>query len=205
MPGIKAQDGNENEANGSFGIKGGLNLTTMSVDDVDENNVFPSFHVGFWGKVPISEKFAVQPEVLFSVKGMKAEYDEDFLGVPVVDGETTLKLSYIDVPVYFVYNLSEDFNFHLGPYVSFLLDANLDADNEILGFIDIDNEDDLDKDNFNKVDAGISAGLGFNLNNFLFGFNYNLGLTEVAKEDAAEALIGDAKNNVIQVYVGLAF
>jgi hypothetical protein len=188
------------------GIKGGLNLSTLSVEDANDNNMVPGFHLGVWGKVMLSDAVGIQPEMLFSSKGVKTIYDEEFLGFDVADGETKLKLNYIDIPIYLVYNLSDDFNFHLGPYFGILMNASMETDTEILGFIDIDDEEEIDREEFNAVDIGISAGLGFELDPIVLGFNYNLGLQQVAKEgEATEELLGDAKNNVIQIYIGFNF
>ena len=66
--------------------------------------------------------------------------------------------------------------------------------------------DELDRDHFNSLDYGLTAGLGFDLDPMIFGLNYNLGLNQVAKDDdVSHDLLGDAKNTVIQVYVGLKF
>lgn len=184
-----------------LGIKAGLNLSNMSVEGADDSNILPGFHVGAFTSVPIgTSAFSVQPEVLFSTKGMKAEY------TGIVTGETTYRLNYIDIPVYLVYNLARDFNFHAGPYVGFLLNANTETDAEVLDFLEITNQDDLDKEYFNGTTVGLSAGLGFSLMKFDLGFNYSFGFIPVADEEKAlEPLLGDAKNNVIQVYVGYRF
>ena len=181
-----------------FGIKAGLNLSNMSVDGADDSNILPGFHVGAFTSVPIgTSAFSVQPELLYSTKGMKAEYTES------VTGEATYRLNYIDIPVYLVYNLARDFNFHAGPYVGFLLNAHTEFDSEVVDFLEITSED---EDYFNSITVGLSAGLGFSLMKFDLGFNYSFGFIPVADENKAlEPLLGDAKNNVIQVYVGYRF
>ena len=188
------------------GIKGGLNLASMSIEDADDKNIIPRFHAGVWGRMMINEQFGVQPEILYSARGVKAVYDADFLGFDIADGETTLDLAYIDIPIYLTYNLSEDFNFHLGPYLGILLNAKIETDAEILEFLNYNNMDDVDREEFNPLDFGISGGLGFTIDPVNFGFNYNLGLRQAAKAGSnMEDHINDAKNNNIQVYVGLVF
>ncbi len=189
-----------------FGVKGGLNLANMTIEDANDKNIRPGFHLGVSAKLPLTDQFAIQPELLYSTKGVEMNYDEDFLGIDIADGESDFKFAYLDIPVYLVFNLSEDFNFHFGPYVGFLLDAEVDTDAEVLDFIDIDDNEDLDRDHFKSTEFGLSGGLGFEFGSFKTGFNYNHGLTQVAEDDdPAEVLLGDAKNNVIQVYVGLLF
>ncbi len=183
------------------GIKGGLNLSTLSVDGSDDSNLKAGFHAGVYSKIPMSSYFAIQPELMYSGKGVKVNYDES----AVASGESQFNLHYIDLPVLLVFNLSEDFSIQAGPYVSYLIGANTETDASFFG-ADIDSEDELDRDHFQSLDYGFSAGLGFDLNPLLFGFRYNIGLQQVAKDDdVSYDLLGDAKNSVIQLFVGLKF
>jgi len=187
--------------NKSSGIKGGLNFASLSTDGNNDKNLKMGFHAGVFTKIPFSETFAIQPELLYSGKGIKLNYDES----AIADGETKFNLNYIDVPVKLVFNLSEDFEFQFGPYFSYLINANTDTGAELLGG-EIDSNDELDREHFNTFDYGLTAGLGFDLDPMIFGLNYNLGLKQVAKDnDVSYDLIGDAKNMVIQAYVGLKF
>lgn len=188
------------------GVKGGLNLSFLTLDDVGDKNILPGFHAGVFGRIPLSSSVAFQPEILFSTKGTKIVYNEEFLGIQLADGESKFRLNYIDVPLYLVFNLSEDFNFHFGPYAGYLMNANVETTGEILSFIDVDSSEDLDRSYFNKLDYGLSGGLGFSFENVELGFNYNIGLQKVAKDDEALSnLLEDSKNNVIQVYLGFSF
>ncbi|MFP4471277.1 MAG: porin family protein [Bacteroidales bacterium] len=192
--------------NAGFGIKGGINLANMSIDDANDKNIRPGFYFGVMANLPLTMQFAVQPELLYSTRGVEMNYDEDFLGIDIADGETDFKLTYLDIPLYLVFNLSEDFHFYFGPYVGFLLDAKVDTKAEVLEFIEINDSNDLDRDHFKSTEIGLSAGLGFEFGSFITGFNYSHGLTQVAKDDdPSEALLGDAKNNMIQVFVGFLF
>ncbi|MGF1637266.1 MAG: porin family protein, partial [Cyclobacteriaceae bacterium] len=146
----------------------------------------------------LAGNFAIQPELLYSQRGAKYEYDGTFL-----DGEATFSLGYLDVPVYLVYNLSEDFNFKFGPYVGYMLSANVDG--EITGS-DFSGSRELNPANFNRVDAGLSLGLGFEPGSFIFGFNYNIGLTKIGKDgEFSGVILDDARNSLIQVYAGFKF
>lgn len=197
---------NLNAQENKFGLKGGLNLSSLNIDNADDNNIVPGFHAGFWGRIMLSDVVSFQPEVLYSGKGVKTVYNEDFLGVDVADGETKLNLNYIEIPLHFAYHLSEDFNFHAGPYVGMLMNASVETQGEVLDFIDIDNAEDLDRSEFNTLDYGISVGLGFNVDALMFGFNYSMGLNPVAKDgESMENLLDNAKNRNIQVYVGIMF
>lgn len=187
--------------NATSGLKGGLNFSSLSTDGNNDKNLKMGFHAGVFTKIPLSASVALQPELLYSGKGIKLNYDES----TVADGETKFNLNYIDVPVRLVFNLSEDFEFQVGPYFSYLVNANVDTDAEFFGG-DVISQDELDRDHFHAFDYGLSAGLGFDLDPLIFGFSYNLGLQQVAKDnDVSYDLLGNAKNTVIQVYAGLKF
>lgn len=188
------------------GIKGGLNLSWLSIDQANDNNIIAGFHAGVWGRKMVSENFGIQPEILFSGKGMKAVYNSNFLGFNVTDGTTKLNLNYIDIPIYLTYFLSEDFNFHFGPYVGFLMNAHIDTDAQILEFLNVNSSDNIDRSKFNSIDYGVSGGLGFNMDPLILGFNWGVGFNPVAKDGkSTEDLLGNAKNHVIQIYAGFAF
>lgn len=50
------------------GIKGGLNVTNLYIDEVDDENARYGFHVGVYGQFLASEAFALQPELLYSTR-----------------------------------------------------------------------------------------------------------------------------------------
>lgn len=57
----------------SFGIKGVLNISSISNVEGDglNSSSLVGFHAGFFGEFMISDKFAIQPEVLYSTQGVK--------------------------------------------------------------------------------------------------------------------------------------
>lgn len=184
-----------------FGVKAGLNMSNMTLENSDDSNLKFGLHAGVFNKIAITDRFAIQPELLYSSKGLKNEYDN--VGA---DGEVKFNLNYIDLPVKLVFNLAEDFTFQFGPYVGYLVNANVDTDAEVLGFFDVDSQDNLDRDKFNALDFGLTGGLGFDFDPLVVGFNYNLGLSQVAKDGEATAvMLGDARNTVIQIYAGILF
>jgi len=188
------------------GVKAGLNLSYLRVDRADQNNILPGFHLGLWSDLRVNQTFGIQPEILYSVKGTRTVFDEEIFGINIIDGEAKLGLHYIDIPVYLKINLSEEFNLHLGPYIGFLMFARAETDTEILEFIDVEESQDIDRDEFNKVDAGISGGIEFSLEPVFFGINYNLGLRQVAREgEPIELILGDAASTNMQLYVGISF
>ena len=50
-----------------FGVKAGLNLSTFTGDAEDAKSLV-GFQVGGFAEIKLTDKFAIQPEVLFSTK-----------------------------------------------------------------------------------------------------------------------------------------
>lgn len=84
------------------------------------------FQIGAGVQIPFGDKFSVQPEVLFSMKGGKSEYDAGGSpGLPVSRFTDVTNLNFIDVPILLQYKILGDLesDLHLlveaGPYVGF--------------------------------------------------------------------------------------
>lgn len=178
------------QSNARVGIKGGLNVSNLYVDDVDDENPRFGFHAGVYAQLLSSDVFALQPEILFSTKGTRTEYNS-----ALADGDIKFNLNYLELPVLAVFKLGDAAEIHVGPYFSYLLSANVDVDGDIDGY------EDLDRDNFNAWDYGLAAGIGFNLGNAQIGARYNYGLQKLANSDAADFALGDSKNSCAQVYI----
>ncbi len=173
------------------GIKGGLNVSNLYIDDVSDENLRPGFHIGVFTQLPVGEFFAIQPEIMYSTKGARATYDADLIDL---EGEYSFNLNYVDVPILATFRLGESADIHIGPYISYLAGASISADGSI------DDSADLDRDNFSTIDYGLSAGFQLNFSAISIGARYNYGLNQVAGSDAAEAILGDARNSLAQLY-----
>jgi hypothetical protein len=177
------------------GIKGGLNISNLFIDNVTDENARLGFHVGVYGQLFSSETFAIQPELLFSTKGSKNQYTSGSL-----NQEVKYNLNYIDLPILAVFKLGESVEIHAGGYASYLVNANISYSGDLANGVD-----EVDKDNLSSYDYGLAGGLGFNLNNVQIGFRYNYGLVKIADSDVARAAIGDAKNSVAQIFLSINF
>ncbi|GET25015.1 porin family protein [Prolixibacter sp. NT017] len=183
------------------GVKGGLNLSSISVDYGNDKNLKAGFFAGVYNKIPLGNTFALQPELLYSVKGVKYNYNNTFS-----NSETKVNLNYIDLPVKMVFNLSKNFDVQFGPYVSYLLNGDINTSTEVLNYYSQNSNKEIDRKDFNALDYGLSAGVGFDLESMLLGVNYNVGLNQVAKDGTTpHNMMGNAKNNVLQFYVGFKF
>lgn len=173
------------------GIKGGLNLSNLYIDNVEDENVRTGFNVGLYTQLMIGPVFAIQPEINYSTKGAKADYD--ILGF---QGENKFNLNYVDMPVLATFKLGDAADIHLGPYFGYLVGVSTSTNGD-LG----DSYKELDRDDYKKWDYGIAGGIALNFDPISFGFRYNYGLNKIADSQDAENLIGDAKNSVAQAYV----
>lgn len=174
------------------GIKGGLNVSNLYIDDLDDENARYGFNVGVFGQVLASETFAIQPELLFSTKGAKADYKG------IIDQTVKYNINYLDLPILAVFKLGESAEIHVGPYLSYLLNANISYSGDVTS-----GSDDIDRDNLKSFDYGLVGGFGLNFGAVQVGARYNYGLAKIADSDAAELVLGDSKNSVAQLYVSL--
>ena len=193
------QTSGESNLSTKFGIKGGLNLTNLHSDDFADNHLKAGFNVGIFSKIPVTPGFSIQPELLYSLKGSKSDYNNFLQG----SGEYRFNLGYVELPLLAVVNLTKNFSIHAGGYGAYLTDANIKDvkhDGKIVGITD------LNADKFNRWDFGLAGGVGFDIENFMMGARYNYGLTNVGKSgNMTGDVLGSAKNNGLSVYVGFGF
>lgn len=63
---------NVNAQEVKFGVKAGVNFASLGGDDASGFDGLTSFHVGALAEIGISEKFAIQPELVYSLQGASA-------------------------------------------------------------------------------------------------------------------------------------
>jgi hypothetical protein len=182
-----------------FGIKGGVNLTNMYVKDVSDENMKVGWNAGIYAKLPVTRGISIQPELLYTDKGAKENYNNFIEG----KGEYRFNLNYIELPVLAVFNVAKNFNLHVGPYISYLASVNIkDANSDGT----LNNVKDLNAEDFHRLDYGVAGGLGVDVANFTIGARYQYGLHEIGKSDnLSGAALKDSKNSAISLYIGFGF
>ncbi len=181
------------------GIKAGLNYSNIFSDGIDRNSLV-GFNAGLFAKVPVTSSFSIQPELYFTTKGSRLTYNSTF-----INGDAEFKLNYLELPVLMVFNLTRHFNVHAGPYVSYLLDGS--AKNKSSAPI-FDFENNLNKDDYNRLDAGVTAGIGLDISKISLGARYSYGMTTIGKENTfggTSYRFPDGNNSVFNLYVALSF
>lgn len=191
-----------------LGAKAGVNFASIGGDETSELDGRTSFHIGGLVEIPISEKFAIQPELLYSSLGAKVEGSETYMG-ETFSFEEKAKLDYITVPVMAKYYVMDGLSLEAGPQIGILVSAK----NEYTykgGGEDESGEDDM-KDSTNSLDFGLGLGAAYRLNNgVFFSARYVLGLSNILDYKDNEFDYGDLgsfkrHNNVIQLSAGFSF
>jgi LysM repeat protein len=174
----------------SFGLRGGINIAklTFSTSGVSAS-IDPKvgLMLGTYLTVMTSEKFGIQPELVYSSFGGS-------FNITNTSGQTvsvTSNYNYLSLPVMLRYNASENISIQAGPQLGLLLSATSSSGSQS---IDV-------KDTLNGIDFGGAFGLGFDFGAFNAGARYYLGLSNIAKNVPTGS---DQKvtNSAIQLFVG---
>jgi hypothetical protein len=176
--------------NTKAGIKAGLamyNMTASYEGESESGDMKMGLQAGgFVGIMMNQGKMAIQPELLFVMKGAQED---------IGDETGKMNLNYIQIPVLLKVILGESktkFNVFAGPAMSLLMSANASAGGES---VDI-------KDAYNSSEFGVVAGLGVDIDKICLEFRADLGLANIAA-DAPDDL--SVKNSGFGLLVGYAF
>lgn len=174
----------------SAGIRGDAMTNLNSLLDFTNGMLRTGSRTGFFAgpyvTVPLSEKFSIEPALYYTQKGtalkgglaIKAAL---FLGV---SAHAQLNAHYIDLPVLAKATFG-GFQVFAGPQVSYLTQAALKTTAGVLG-INLLNKKFNVTDQFNRWDAGLTGGVGYQFSNGVnLTASYDRGLSKV---DAAESL-----------------
>ena len=181
-----------------FGAKAGLNIANLTGDGADEVDSKTGFHIGGVVEIPISEAFAIQPELLFSSQGAKSEFSDEFR-----NAESTQTLNYINIPIMAKYYVTKGLSLQAGPQIGILVSSNFESEGSFDNGSEIESfeiEDDS-TDGISTIDFGLNFGAGYQLDaGLFFDARYNLGLSNINDEGDAEI-----QNGVFQISVGYKF
>ena len=196
------------------GIKCGLNIANLTGDDVENADPKICLVLGGFLTYELNEMFAIQPEVLFSMKGAKFEdeYTEEYSNYEYYDRtEGSWKLNYLEIPVLAKLNIPMESNvkpnIFIGPALGINLSATYDMDYEWWEKEDgviVDEgsgSDDGDIEDIKGADFGLIFGAGVEFGKITVDARYNLGLSTIDDSDEES----DVKNSVISIMLGYSF
>lgn len=153
----------------NIGIKGGVNAYTIKGDNTGNFDTKVSFHLGLIGHIHVSDQFAFQPELVYSVQGTQYE---------ALGQDVSLNLNYINVPLLFQYMFDNGFRLQAGPQLGFLASAKSEVN---------DNDTDV-SDDFESIDLGLALGVSYinPVSDFGVDVRYNLGLSNINENGNGE-------------------
>lgn len=172
------------------GYRAGINLTSMYISS-NGNEISAETPVGiqFGGmyEIPLAKKFTFQSGLVFTSKG--TDYKIDGVNYSITP-------AYIEMPVHLVYYAgtgSFKVSIFAGPYLSSAFGGyKIDT----TGFKDLTFGDSETKD-LKLLDIGLDAGLGINFNEYVFSFQYGIGLRNVSPREGLSM-----KNQVFGISIG---
>lgn len=171
-------------SNAKFGIKGGLNYSTVTKGDFEEGlDPRTSFHIGFVGEIPlVGNILSLQPEMLYSRQGFETNFM--LLGTNYKD---EYQVDYINIPVLLKLRAGNVLSFEAGPQFGLKINEKV-----------VSNNTQVERDNINEFDTALAGGVSLNFNEFFISGRYTYSLNEIIKDS-------NSKNSVFQVGVGLRF
>lgn len=154
------------------GIKVGLNVASLNVENGIDYNSIVSAHAGGLVHIHVSPHFAVQPELFLSGQGGER-------------GNEKIRLIYLNLPVLFQYLVGNGFRLHTGPQLGILLSAK-----QKIGNVEYDIKDVL-----NTADFGWEFGAGYQFPGSGLGLDlrYTVGITDITEGSS------DIQNRVFAV------
>jgi len=125
-----------------IGLKGGLNVADWGGEQADGWDAKVGFHVGGFANVAVGNKFSIQPELVYSTQGAKADMPGDDLKA---------RFNYINIPIMIRYELIKGLNAQLGPQFGFAVSRKFKRG---------DNTTDVN-DNYKGFDLGLGLGASY--------------------------------------------
>lgn len=177
------------QAKVELGLKGGLNLASLSTDVDASYESRTGYHLGAYTLIKVAN-IGIQPELLFSAQGTSYSYAS-------VNQDLQSDLKYLTVPVMLKFYLPLGINLQAGPQFGFLMSAEGDEVTFNGSTATVTSGQDI-KDQLKESDISAAFGAGWD---FPFGLNltarYLLGINDISESDD-----NDSKNRVFQVSLG---
>ena len=181
----------------------GLNFANMT-------NIYgsmkPGLNVGVAGEVMMTDNFAIEPGIFYSIQGSKLKES---------GASVKFKNDYLNIPFLFKGYVYEGFNLFAGPQIGIKVSSKLKASESGTSV-----STDIASDWFKSFDFSVAIGAGYQTSQgVMFSLSYNIGLTNVLDKDniasfinknsslgiSASDLDGKSRNGVLQFNVGWRF
>lgn len=145
-----------------FGLKAGLNITTITGDNSSIFSSSVAAHTGAFANIAINKQFSIQPEAVLSIEG--AKFSAGVTG--------RMSGTFINVPLLAQYKSVSGFLVQTGPQLGLLMSANQKVTGQASESI---------KDNLKSTNFSWAFGAGFQPKTSPVGFTvrYNLGISNI--------------------------
>jgi|TARA_B110000908_G_C10126867_1_gene390298 hypothetical protein len=154
-------------AQAQFGIKAGFNSSAIGTSESELNEMMSSrIGLQFGGVVtiPFTDAVQLRTGAIYNQKGATIDF---------LEGDITLALDYLEVPVDFAFMLGDGgFALSAGPYFAFLMSSKVKFDGESEDF-----------DDAKAMDVGLNFGASFTIQeSMIIDARYGMGLTNLSDD-----------------------
>jgi hypothetical protein len=171
-----------------FGLVGGGNWATVS--GMESNSYVRTWNLGFYFDIRMKEPWYLYTGVLVKSRlGVNDVTTNDLLFLEAdtypAEGTYSQQISYFLVPALFRYKFKNHMYVEAGPQFGLAYKGWVEYRSDIDGKQAAIRDDNLDK--LNRIDAGLSAGLGYTMlkgNGWTVGVRYYYGFVNVYKDRA---------------------
>lgn len=107
-----------------IGIKGGANITKVEGKSFKDEFRY-GYHLGGFAEIRLSDKFVLQPEVLYNQYATRVDSNYKNIYKDVFNSNSNIKLNYLSIPILLNYKLIGSLlSLQAGPQVGILIDQN---------------------------------------------------------------------------------
>src|SRR6478735_6956167 len=161
----------------TFGVRAGVNFTNINGEIAGhdtENKLKAGFNIGVNAEIPVASEFYLQPGLLFTTKGAKAD-----------EGDAKTTVSYLEIPINFLYKPAlgpGKMLLGFGPYVGIGLGGKIkgdgpDIDVKFKNDVTVSEYSDPKTEYGKRLDFGGNLLVGYELSNKIsFQLNAQLGM-----------------------------
>lgn len=216
----------------TVGAKAGLNYTIISTKIDPEPSEKPEsgsgigFHLGGFLEYELSDKIALRPELLYSIRGFQEDEKtstSSTIGGIVTTTETSAEnkssYSYLEIPLLLAYKASDNFSLHVGPGFGLLMGGKVKSSGDTKTTVvnggqtttttaayDAELSGSDVTEGLRGMELGAVIGAGYQADGGLgFNFRYWRGLSTVNEETEFFGTTVKSNTNLIQLSVTYAF
>lgn len=183
-----------------LGIKGGLNFANVTNAKSISSSNKTGFVVGAFFAPPSKSIISSRTELLFSRQGYDWKSSSN---------TGSVNLNYLILPQLMGINITKYVQLQVGAQMAYLLNAKADSSGASTGNPQVDKIMDM----YNRFDYGAAGGIEiYPIPNLLIGARLNISFAKMYKEPTDPQAMQpsffpsvDAKNNVLQLFLGFRF